>query len=205
MLDGRATDFGHQAMITAVTNNEFLADLALKLGLKPILNANDPLMYTRKVYADVFEALVGAIWREHGLEKVSEWILRTIEAQIGDWSSVAEPPPVPDGVALVPSGSSKPNRPPPADSDGQSSTGSSSPKIRLAAIPSLHGHRLVYKKWMVSEPHAAAEIWLVRVFDGQTQLGEGRGPSKRKAEYNAAMDAIAQLAPSDGPSSSRSS
>ena len=63
-------------MRSKIVNRDHLNRLALKLGLNDFMNGNiDPASKTRSIYGDAFEALIGAVYIDHGYARTRNLIL----------------------------------------------------------------------------------------------------------------------------------
>jgi ribonuclease-3 len=63
-------------MRSKIVNREHLNRLALKLGINHYMNGTiDPVTKTRSIYGDAFEALIGAVYIDHGYSRTRKVIL----------------------------------------------------------------------------------------------------------------------------------
>lgn len=77
---------------TKLTRSETLYRYSLKLGLQQFVYMSGKFIHrgyhqSKKILEDVFEALIGAIYLDHGLLTAKEFILRVVESHT-DWEAV---------------------------------------------------------------------------------------------------------------------
>lgn len=67
-------------MRSKMVNRQQLNDIAVRMGLKKITlyNKLDGSLKVSQIFGNTLEALVGAIYLDHGYKKASKWVLETI-------------------------------------------------------------------------------------------------------------------------------
>lgn len=67
-------------MRSKMVNRQQLNEIAVRMGLKKITlyNKMDGSLKISQIFGNTLEALVGAIYLDHGYKKVSKWVLETI-------------------------------------------------------------------------------------------------------------------------------
>lgn len=67
-------------MRSKMVNRQILNDIAVKMGLKKITsyNRNDGSLKSSQIFGNALEALVGAIYIDHGYPKTKQWVIKKI-------------------------------------------------------------------------------------------------------------------------------
>ncbi|KAL7663952.1 ribonuclease III [[Candida] zeylanoides] len=149
-----------------LVNNKTLAEFAMAYGLNARLRSNisDSVLRqgNQKIYADVFEAYIGALATEHGMELgvIKRWLSQILRAKLKEFDVEI------NGVEPV-------------------------NKNAKTDLYSLIGSAAFHPRYrVVRMGDGASKAFKIRCEMGEDVLGEGVAPSSKEAGLRAAMQAL---------------
>lgn len=149
-----------------LVNNKTLAEFAMAYGLNTRLRSNISDLVLRqgnqKIYADVFEAYIGALATEHGMELgvIKQWLLQILRAKLKEFDVEI------NGVEPV----------------------NKNAKTDLYLLIGLAAFHPRYR--VVRMGDGASKAFKIRCEMGEDVLGEGVAPLLKEAGLRAAMQAL---------------
>lgn len=206
---------GSQHAVEAVTSNDALMHLSKRLGFDVRVQSIGTRA-SQKIPADVFEAYVAAVFREHGYEACRTWVVSVLAPEVERYlhRSLADreirPLPsssrlpdrvdnnlgptrgtIPSNATHFPPNERKRRRSPVPLNRLPSRGHPDTPKSRLQRWADANERDIDYQTvGSYRDPRVKAIVWLRSVHDGPTELGRGEGSSQRLADQAAARDAL---------------
>ncbi|MDI6400448.1 ribonuclease III [Balneolaceae bacterium ANBcel3] len=148
-----------------LVKGQMLAEIAKNIGIPSFIELGDRVKnqgveHTESVLADTFEALVGAIFEDHGYYTARTYVMKLYQTWI--------------------------------DFDELISTQDNYKSMLLEAVQSLKKPAPIYRVISESGP-GHDKMFEVEVVVNQLPFGQGRGKNKKKAEQEAAKNALNRL------------
>lgn len=187
-------------MRSLVVGNATLADISVQYGLPKFVRFHPAqalsLRTSMHIQADVFEAYVGGLYKDQGLEVTREWLKALFTPYVKEAYRICLENHIP-GPISPPSPPPSPKLPGSGDSSNPAPSGSTNLVGHLALFNQYAQQKRLQVEWVFEpikqESSKMILLWTVHANVNGKLIASGRGNTKKAAQNEAARECLVQL------------